>query len=884
MAPNSQDGVEHARFLRYPILAGLAGLLLGLTSGIAPAQLNPRWDALNDPGNMGRVSQVAISPYDSKVILAAGDVLGVGLSTNGGATWEQTLGLTACSEINDFSFHPSDPLIVWAGTLSGPYQSTDGGKTWTLKRAGMPPLSRSTITAPIQKVLFDPNVPKTLLAVGGNHRQMGFGVKGTTCWGAVWRSVDGGETWTKLTTIDDSASGSTTNDTGVLINGAGFAAGSSSVVYACSLQGGVYKSIDGGQSFGKANGGLPNTEAWSVALHPTEAETLWVSLGRGGAIYQSTDGGRSWTNSSTGILTAGDATEWRTVAVAKSNPSYLYCSSWKRPVSAYRSTDGGATWTRIVNDASKRTVMGGTGNPSGFDFQWISVDPGNPSHVVGACEGNVVQSFDAGTTWKDITCFAVGDGWRGNGFSGMCGTAIAWNPYRPGQVFTLGMDGGKLERSDDSLWSWKLADPGLTGPFNGANDVTFAANGTIYVGSGQFGNTSAPYLNEPIIKSGNWGATWAYVSRPAEATGDNKAVYANPRDPNQVWAIMGNVLYQSRDGGDSWKPLSLEGSGRLWNLAADPGRPGTLYAGAKNGVFQTTDGDHFWLMPGSPTSSQFEYVFLDPVTPGRLYAVSFNSGSQGGVYRYEGSWKQIFRKPQARALAVDPGNPLRLAVLTKGWPAVDVNTGDGVWLSTNGGNDWTQCNRNLRMWHGTAIAFNPDKSAQLIVGMDGAGFYVTDLGSSTPYGGSALNVPGIIQAENYDLGGEGVAYHDTTRGNQGGDPYRGDDVDLRLSGSGHVVCDLAPGEWLKYQVHITAPGLYDVTFRAASPGGGAKFHLEANGVNVTGPVTIHRTGGADTWSDVVAHDVRFAAGTQYLKLCVEAAGADLDYIQATVAK
>jgi len=46
---------------------------------------------------------------------------------------------------------------------------------------------RSTITAPIQKVLFDPNAPpKTLLAVGVNHRQMGFGFKGTTCWGAVW--------------------------------------------------------------------------------------------------------------------------------------------------------------------------------------------------------------------------------------------------------------------------------------------------------------------------------------------------------------------------------------------------------------------------------------------------------------------------------------------------------------------------------------------------------------------------------------------------------------------------------------------------------------------------------------------------------------------------
>jgi hypothetical protein len=71
------------------------------------------------------------------------------------------------------------------------------------------------------------------------------------------------------------------------------------------------------------------------------------------------------------------------------------------------------------------------------------------------------------------------------------------------------MDTGKLLRSDDSLWSWKLADPGLIGVYNGASDVSFARDGTIYVASGQFGNVSGAYRNEPIIKSTNWGETWA---------------------------------------------------------------------------------------------------------------------------------------------------------------------------------------------------------------------------------------------------------------------------------------------------------------------------------------------------------------------------------------
>src|SRR5438270_368984 len=105
---------------------------------------------------------------------------------------------------------------------------------------------------------------------------------------------------------------------------------------------------------------------------------------------------------------------------------------------------------------------------------------------------------------------AAGGG--GTGYSGMCGTRVAWDPYKPGQVFTLGDDEGKLERSQDYLWSWKLSgSPGLIGPYNGAADVTFAADGTIYVGSGQFGNHSGRYANEPIVKSSDGGGSWSYV-------------------------------------------------------------------------------------------------------------------------------------------------------------------------------------------------------------------------------------------------------------------------------------------------------------------------------------------------------------------------------------
>ena len=140
---------------------------------------------------------------------------------------------------------------------------------------------------------------------------------------------------------------------------------------------------------------------------------------------------------------------------------------------------------RIITKGSHRTIVGGTGDASILVFQRINVDPNNPRHAVAACEGNVVQSWDAGATWKDITNVPANGGWRGTGYSGMAGTCIEWNPFRPGQVFTLGDDQGKLERSGDYLWSWTFTgSKGLIGPYNSDSDVTFAADGTIYVGSG----------------------------------------------------------------------------------------------------------------------------------------------------------------------------------------------------------------------------------------------------------------------------------------------------------------------------------------------------------------------------------------------------------------
>ncbi len=144
---------------------------------------------------------------------------------------------------------------------------------------------------------------------------------------------------------------------------------------------------------------------------------------------------------------------------------------------------------------------------------------------------------------------------------------------------------------------------------------------------------------------------------------------------------------------------------------------------------------------------------------------------------------------------------------------------------------------------------------------------------STPFVGTGAALPGTVQVEDFDNGGEGVAYHDTDAANSGGG-YRSTGVDIELSSSGTPnVGWVAPGEWLAYTVNLSAGGTYTAQFRVASYGPGGTFHLEAGGADVTGPITVPDTGWWQTWQ-TVSRTVTLPAGQQVLKLVMDSAGAN----------
>ncbi len=150
----------------------------------------------------------------------------------------------------------------------------------------------------------------------------------------------------------------------------------------------------------------------------------------------------------------------------------------------------------------------------------------------------------------------------------------------------------------------------------------------------------------------------------------------------------------------------------------------------------------------------------------------------------------------------------------------------------------------------------------------------------TPFYGSPMAVPGLIEVEDFDLGQEGEAYHDTDAGNAGG-AYRTDvDVDIEACAEGgYDVGWINPGEWLEYTVNVAASGNYTFEVRVASLSSGGTFHIEFDGADVTGPVAAPVSGDWQAWTTVQIPDVPLSAGEQVMRFYSESDGYNLNYIE-----
>ncbi len=150
-----------------------------------------------------------------------------------------------------------------------------------------------------------------------------------------------------------------------------------------------------------------------------------------------------------------------------------------------------------------------------------------------------------------------------------------------------------------------------------------------------------------------------------------------------------------------------------------------------------------------------------------------------------------------------------------------------------------------------------------------------------PFGGVPWPIPGKIEAENYDLGGEGVAYHDTSGGNTGGG-YRTDDVDIRTTsdvGGGYLVKDIYPGEWLNYTINVSQAGSYIISIRTAGMDGPYSAHFELDGSPLTGQLYLPNSGSWDNGVMTAAPACTLPAGIHILRLYFDNGDFNVNWFQ-----
>lgn len=197
--------------------------------------------------------------------------------------------------------------------------------------------------------------------------------------------------------------------------------------------------------------------------------------------------------------------------------------------------------------------------------------------------------------------------------------------------------------------------------------------------------------------------------------------------------------------------------------------------------------------------------------------------------------------------------------------------------NTGGWQNWTTLSRTVQLNAGTHVLRlmqDANGASGSIGNINWIRFSAPTAAPQTPYGGIAWSLPGTIQAEDFDNGGEGVAYHDVEPENLRGNVYRTSAVEVAATsdvGGGYNLGYTRPGEWLEYSVQVDAAQTYRLEVRVASEGQGGTFHIEFNGVDRTGPIAVPNTGAWQNWT-TVSRDISVEAGAQVVRLVLDSAG------------
>lgn len=367
-------------------------------------------------------------------------------STNGGASWlPSNVGLPGDVYIGGVIVDPGDSASLYAPVYGRVFKSTDGGRRWEST------LGINPGRLPDFEVTFALNKPATVYGISNSFLAV-----------AIVKSVNGGQTWAAINPIFQTP---VTNISGVAIDPV-----SETTIYA-RANGGLFKSIDGGNWIARGNG-LPSNGAGAtiLAIDPKNPDRLFARTSDG--LFSSINGGKKWHANSLGETTI------LTMTFDPTTASTVYASG----AGILKSTDSGDNWQEIENDLPA------------FGVGRIVVDPSNGLVLYTNARGGVFKSTDGGRHW-----IAINSG-LGQPFllSNGAYVSLAIDPRNPSVLYARGLASGadafvgKLNSSGSSFVY--LSYLGGTGAEN-ATGVAVDGEGNAYV----MGETSS--VDFPVARA-----------------------------------------------------------------------------------------------------------------------------------------------------------------------------------------------------------------------------------------------------------------------------------------------------------------------------------------------------------------------------------------------
>lgn len=704
------------------------------TDAMTAAMANLSWRSIG-PANMGgRIADIEGVPGNPNVVYVATGSGGIFKTTNGGISWLPIFDRQTTISVGDIALEPGNPDVIWVGTGEsnvrnsvsfgdGVYKSTDGGKNW--KHLGL----KDTNT--ISKIIISPKNPDVAYVAAVGH-----------AWGpneerGVFMTTDGGKTWAKTLYIDNQHGISDLEidpqNPNILYAGVWRFERKPWTFTSGSEKGGVFRSTDGGRTWSKIDKGLPKLIGRiGLSVAASNPNVVYAILeAKEGTLYRSDDKGESFRQVYRNQNIVGRGFYYTTVKVDPTDENKVYAVA--SPL--FKSLDGGRNFARIAPTAHidfhalwidpvnpKRMWHGqdggvGISTDEGASWEYVNNFATGQLYQIFADNAapfyNISGGMQDNGTWVGPSrnrepAGILNDDWRmisfGDGFF-----AIA-HPDNS-DLFLTESQGGNVVRTD-----MKNREQQLVVPF-------FGVGGAAENDKERF-NWNAPLVLSPhdkntvylggssVFRSTDFGQTWAKISDDLTT-----------RNPERLKTAGGPVFTEN---------TSAEYFETIISLAESPVQRDMLWVGTDDGNLQiTSDGGKNWTNIGRniknvPADSSVSHVELSLTGASTAY-VAFDRHkfddykpyvfkTTDGGKSFSNISGNLPEKAYVHVVREDPKNP----------GLIYAGTELGLYATYDGGKSWIELNlKNLPRVAVHDIIIHP-RDNDLILGTHGRSVWVFD--------------------------------------------------------------------------------------------------------------------------------------------------------------